>query len=93
MAIELEKQFTGLLDKSHIPEDFEVVLSYMVGTSERTINLTNADHGNVGVDGVNIDWSESTDGFTWHWRITNLPYESSNFKVSESNYDKWERHT
>lgn len=88
LAIELEKQFTGLLDKSHIPESFKVVLSYKVGTSDRSIDLTNADHGNVGVDQVNIDWSESADGFTWHWKITNLPYEASDFKVKEDKYDK-----
>ncbi len=87
LAIELEKKFTGLSDKNSIPPGFKVVLKYRDGTAERSLDLSNEDLGNVGADRVNIDWSDSDGGLTWHWRVTNLPYDATDFRVSEDKYD------
>ena len=63
-----------------------MVLSYKVGNQTRSLELTNKDQGNVGPDEVSIDWSESSDKMTWHWRVTQIPTETENFTVKESNY-------
>ncbi len=81
LAIELEKTFTGLPDKSKIPGAFHVTLSYKVpgSSTPQTITLTGSTEGHV-------TCTKSDDGLTWHWRITHIPAKATDFSVSESNY-------
>ena len=81
-AIELEKKFSGITDASQIPSDFHVTLSYKVPGSDTpvTITLNSSTEGHV-------TCTKSNNDLTWHWRITHIPVNATDFSVSESNYD------
>ena len=81
-AIELEKKFSGITDASQIPSDFHVTLSYKVQGSDTpvTITLNSSTEGHV-------TCTKSNNDLTWHWRITHIPVNATDFSVSESNYD------
>ena len=85
-AIELEKEFTGITDPQQIPAEFSVTLKYSVPGSEPgvsewvTVTLNSSTEGHV-------TCTKSEDGLTWHWRITHIPANATDFSVSESNYD------
>ena len=82
LAIDLEKVFTGLPDASKIPSDFEVTLTYKVPGSSApvTVSLTGTTVGHV-------TCTKSSDGMKWHWHVTHIPANVTDFAVSESNYD------
>ena len=81
-AIELEKKFSGITDASQIPSDFHVTLSYKVPGSDTpvTITLNSSTEGHV-------TCTKSNNDLTWHWRITHIPVNATDFSVNESNYD------
>ena len=87
ITLDIEKTFTGLQKASHIPDGFKIVLTYQEGNETKTINLVK-DELEVESDGAKVRWSESEDGFTWHWHITSLPSEATNFKLHEEKYDE-----
>ena len=85
ITIDIEKKFEGLLSPEHIPADFQVVLTYKVGNESKTITLSK---NQLDVQNeAKIRWSEGEDGYTWHWHITNISPEATDFKIKEGNYD------
>lgn len=85
MAIELEKTFTGLPNSGMIPSGFQVTLQYSVpkdggGYETVDIPLTGTTAGNVTCTKTNND-------MTWHWHVTRIPANATNFRIKESNYD------
>ena len=80
LVIELEKIFTGLPNASKIPANYQAALQYTLNGETVTIPLTGATQGNVSCD-------KSDDGMTWHWRVTHIPVDATNFAVYESNFD------
>lgn len=82
LAIELEKKFAGISDKTKIPSDFSVTLSYTVPGQSNPVTIV--------LDGRtegHITCNKSDDELTWHWRITHIPSQADNFSVSEDYYD------
>ncbi|MBP3896592.1 MAG: fibro-slime domain-containing protein [Mogibacterium sp.] len=80
LAIELEKTFTGLSSAAKIPANYQATLTYKIGAQPVTVPLTGTTQGNV-------TCTKSSDGMTWHWRVTQIPKTATDFAVSESNYD------
>ena len=80
LAIELEKIFTGLPNASKIPANYQAALQYTLDGETVTIHLT-------GSTQEYVSCNKSDDGMTWHWRVTHIPAEATNFAVYESNYD------
>ena len=87
IAIDIEKKFSGLDNVSQVPADFEVLLQYEVNGQTRTITLNNTELA-TGKNGEKITWTHKDDGFTWHWKVNNIPSEAEKFKIKEVNYDK-----
>ena len=85
ITIDIEKTFVGLDDPSQIPSDFHVILSYTVDGVEVVIELRYHEYDSQ--YGDHIKWSVSDDGFTWHWHITNIDPEATDFKIKETNYE------
>ena len=84
-AIELEKTFNGLQSLSDIPNNFSVVLSYTIpssdGPKQEDIVLTGKSEGHI-----HFSKKENND-FIWHWRITHIPSTATDFRISETGYD------
>ena len=87
IAIDIEKKFSGLDNVTQVPQNFEVQLQYTVNGQTKTVTLRNTELA-TGENEEKITWTHSSDGFTWHWRVTNIPSEATNFKIKEVNYDK-----
>ena len=86
ISLDIEKKFSGL-DVSAVPAEFQVKLHYTVNNQPREVTLSNTELA-TGENGEKIVWSQSTDGLTWHWKVTNIPSEAKDFEVKEENYDK-----
>ena len=86
IVLDIEKTFTGLLSPNHIPDNFEVVLTYKVGNEPKTIHLHKDELDEQ--NGARISTTTSPDGYTLHWRITNLPADATDFKLHEDHYDE-----
>lgn len=86
ISLDIEKKFSGL-DASAVPAEFQVKLHYTVNNQPREVTLSNTELA-TGENGEKIVWSQSTDGLTWHWKVTNIPSEAKDFEVKEENYDK-----
>ena len=86
ISIDIEKKFSGLDNAAQVPRNFEVLLQYTLSGQTKTVTLKNTELA-TGENGEKITWSQSTDGFTWHWKVTNIPSEAKNFKIKEQNYD------
>ena len=78
VILDVQKTFTGLTDKSHIPEGFYVRVSYKVDGVEDHVDLKNKSEGNV-------QWLESNDGMTWSWKVSGIPATAKDFKIQEFN--------
>ena len=87
ISIDIEKKFSGLDNAAQVPQNFEVLLQYTASGQTKTVTLKNTELA-TGENGEKINWSQSADGFTWHWKVTNIPSEAKNFKIKEVNYDK-----
>ena len=83
IALDIEKVFAGLDATSQVPADFQVVLQYKVGTETKTVTLHN--QLATGENGEKIKYT--VDGYTWHWEVTNIPSDATDFKIREENYD------
>ena len=86
ISIDIEKKFSGLDNAAQVPQNFEVLLQYTLSGQTKEVTLKNTELA-TGENGERITWSQSTDGFTWHWKVTNIPSEADNFKIKEQNYD------
>ena len=87
ISIDIEKKFSGLDNAAQVPKNFEVLLQYTLSGQTKTVTLKNTELA-TGENGEKITWSQSTDGFTWHWKVASIPSEAENFKIKEANYDK-----
>ena len=76
----------GLDNAAQVPQNFEVLLQYTLSGQTKTVTLKNTELA-TGENGEKITWSQSADGFTWHWKVINIPSEAKNFKIKEQNYD------
>ena len=86
ISIDIEKKFSGLDNAAQVPQNFEVLLQYTLSGQTKTVTLKNTELA-TGENGEKITWSQSTDGFTWHWKVTSIPSEAKNFIIKEQNYD------
>lgn len=86
ISIDIEKKFSGLDNAAQVPQNFEVLLQYTLSGQTKTVTLKNTELA-TGANGEKITWSQSADGFTWHWKVTSIPSEAKNFKIKEQNYD------
>ena len=85
ISIDIEKKFSGLDNAAQVPQNFEVLLQYTASGQTKTVTLKNTELA-TGENGEKINWSQSADGFTWHWKVTNIPSEAKDFKIKEQNY-------
>ncbi len=86
ISLDIEKKFSGL-DASSVPADFQVKIRYKVNNQPKEVTLRNTELA-TGENDEKIVWSQSTDGLTWHWKVTNIPSEAKDFEIKEVNYDK-----
>ncbi|MDO5138288.1 MAG: SpaA isopeptide-forming pilin-related protein, partial [Oscillospiraceae bacterium] len=87
ISVDIEKVFTGLDLSSQVPPDFQVKLHYTVNGQLKEVTLHSTELA-TGENGEKIVWSHSSDGFTWHWKVMNIPSEAKNFQIKELNYNK-----
>lgn len=87
ISLDIEKVFTGLDLSSQVPPNFQVKLHYTVNGQPKEVTLHNTELA-TGENGEKIVWTQSTDGLTWHWKVSNIPSEAKNFEIKEVNYNK-----
>ena len=87
IVLDIEKKFSGLISTDHIPQGFKVYLKYKLNNQDVVLELTkdqlDTQHDN------HIKWSSEED-FVWHWRISNIDPEATDFMIKETNYDNAE---
>lgn len=86
IALDIEKKFVGLDASSQVPSSFMVTLQYKIGGQIKTVTLRNTQLA-TGENDEKITWTQNEDGFTWHWKVTNIPSEAEDFKIKEENHD------
>ena len=83
ISLDIVKKFQGLDATTQIPANFQVVIQYTLGGQTKTVTLKNAT--GTGENGETINWTEN--GFTWHWKVSNIDSEATDFMIKEENYD------
>lgn len=90
IALDIKKTFNGLVSAAELPDDFRVVIGYSVPGRTDPIEIPLKKDQNETIETADeelVKIKETTDGFTLHWHITNIPASASAFTIREANYD------
>ncbi len=89
IALDIVKEFRGLGSAADLPQNFRIVISYLVGSNPEPVEiaLRKGQDETVTAGGEHIKIKETTDGFVLSWHITNVPSNASGFMIKETGYD------